>query len=82
MNYDAENEITLYPNPSSGKIYFNSSKYFTGAVTVYDVLGNIVFTDNNISQLSEINLSGLKSGVYIIGLVSESQTFNYSIILK
>lgn len=76
--------ITLYPNPSNGKFTVNLSSISDEnvALTVYDVLGKVVY----ISSLSEKNnildLGFLESGVYEVVLKSDENLVVKKVILK
>lgn len=76
--------ITTYPNPSNGKFTVNLSSISDENVelTVYDVLGKVVY----ISSLSEKNnildLGFLESGVYEVVLKSDENLVVKKVILK
>lgn len=65
--------VSVFPNPSNGKIHFISPTTFTDII-VYDVLGAIVFSETVNSCKAEINLGGQPKGVYLYQLTSETQT--------
>ena len=56
------NSVTLYPNPTDGKIYINSQYY--NYAKVHDINGRIILN----SSSYEINISNFKEGIYIIKL--------------
>lgn len=60
---NSNNEITVYPNPSNGIVTFKSeSKYST--LTVFNVLGKVLYHSNVESNLVTIDLSQYPKGVY------------------
>jgi len=60
-------EITIFPNPSKGNIFFlsNGIPVRIGNVNVYDVLGKKVMSLKNFGT-KPMNLETLKNGVYFI----------------
>lgn len=74
---DADNEASVYPNPTSDKLIVKGLLKFSA--TVYDISGNEVL---NITKTGEnsIDVSGLDPGVYIIQLKSANKTYRYKIV--
>jgi len=62
----------LYPNPNNGQFTFmyELNALVTGEVRVFDMVGKQVFTQtlNNEAKTVAMNLSQLKSGMYLISL--------------
>lgn len=81
-----ENQLLVYPNPTTGKIYINSnSKNLIQNVDVYSILGQKVLNHNLKSKVSntEIDLSALPKGTYIIQIQDQSRkSTNHKIIKK
>lgn len=62
---DMENqlhEILVYPNPATDKIHISSQESVIKQITLFNQLGQQITT----ATASEINLSGLPKGVYIL----------------
>ena len=77
-------KLTIYPNPTKGKLIIESSEYLT-SISVSNSLGNqLIFIDNNITfeQQTNIDLSALKRGVYFIEIEINNQLINHKIILQ
>lgn len=55
----------VYPNPSNGtfSVEFNANTYH---VRVYDIIGNIIYSQVSNSPKHDFNLSGIGSGTYFI----------------
>lgn len=82
------NQITISPNPSSGsaQIKVKVIKTCTGIVTVYDVAGKVVLTQqaallmgNNTVILN--NITALSEGCYTIHLIANNETFTTKLIV-
>ncbi len=65
--------ITLYPNPSQNSIHFRGTESLSiSHIEVVDLLGNKIIKAKNSSNL---DISNLKSGMYIVRFVSEKGVF-------
>lgn len=80
LNLSSQNEFIIYPNPSDGIISIdnNFSKNFN--IKVFDTAGELKFNEQNIS--SEIDLSILSIGVYILEIEINSQLYYERLIIK
>jgi hypothetical protein len=63
-DFENDKSLLLYPNPSNGIL--NLSKNYQGNFVVYDILGKKVFEKKVTSNETQIDLSTLVSGIYII----------------
>ena len=71
----------LYPNPvSDGIIRINTFKNAERTVDIYDVLGKLVFFKTTKKNL--IDVSTLKSGVYIIKVYEQGSSATRKLIIK
>lgn len=70
-----KNAITIYPNPLRGNTLHISSSTAT-TTTIYNILGKVVKTSTN----SEINVSGLNSGMYLVKIETENGTHTKKLI--
>lgn len=74
-------DIKLYPNPVKGllNVDFELNRSRSVILTVYDLSGKIVLQTERSSNIGlnqiQINVSGLKPGLYILKGVSENQQF-------
>ncbi|MCT4663596.1 MAG: T9SS type A sorting domain-containing protein, partial [Flavobacteriales bacterium] len=62
--------ITMYPNPTTGKIYMTFSQEFDyqilNKVRVMNSLGQAIFESSEITSNKEINLSDFQNGIYFV----------------
>ena len=60
--------VTSYPNPVDDFLFINtSSSNTTGAVSVYDMLGNTLLQDSHSTNgFFAIDVSSLSSGLYLV----------------
>lgn len=64
--------LLIYPNPTSESITLKGMNGTTGRIEIIDVLGNIVWSQDNLEQ-NKINIQRLKSGVYFLRLENEQK---------
>jgi len=61
-NIYMEDEISIYPNPSTGEFKVQSSKFKVEQVEITDIIGSVITTMN--VEHGTLNLSFLPAGVY------------------
>ena len=74
------NDFEMYPNPSTNIVNVKHTKPFT--VRVFDIRGIMVYSENSPSKLSSFITSNLESGIYVVELISENQTFRKKLAHK
>ena len=79
------NNVSVYPNPSSGIIYIRSGRELSGCrISVQNTAGKVVYEDNSgiVNKTKAINLKGNPNAVYFIILNLEGKELKYKVILK
>lgn len=71
------NKISVYPNPTNGHLYFITETPGS-LLQVYDLNGSLVYQDLATNNNSQLNLSFLENGAYILRYQSES----YKVIIN
>lgn len=74
----------VYPNPSSEKIYIESLQNIY-AISIYDISGKRIFTKNNIiktGNITYIDISAVKSGVYLLQCNTDNESYTNRIIIQ
>jgi hypothetical protein len=61
--------IDMYPNPSNGIVNFTNVENAT--IEVYNMMGQIVASESNVSENASIDLSGVANGNYIVRIVKD-----------
>ncbi|MFN3757346.1 MAG: choice-of-anchor J domain-containing protein [Flavobacterium sp.] len=74
----------IYPNPAKEMVYIQSTSSETlSSIRLFNMLGKEVLQLNNIhSTATQINLSGLPIGIYLMELTSESGTSSTQKVVK
>jgi hypothetical protein len=79
-DFNTASKIKLYPNPSNGFVKIRTESPVD--VTVIDLTGKVVFTMKQVANESQMNLSSLEKGMYLVKLSSDSGEFTQKIILN
>jgi len=58
--------ISIYPNPTSDKVFINFENFSNAKITLFDVNGRVVFSRVLFSNISEVDLSLLYNSVYLM----------------
>lgn len=66
------NEVTIYPNPSSGIFYIEG--FQIQAIEVRDINGRIILKETPMEDKTSINLKGQTEGLYLIRVIGEDCT--------
>jgi hypothetical protein len=69
---EAKAEVSVFPNPASSVINFNTNSVEVYKVTVYDITGKTVATDLFEDSKLKMNISSLNSGMYLYTITGKS----------
>ena len=72
---NAVSDITFYPNPSSDVIFIKIDKENTH-IEIYNINGNKVLSTKSTNGTTQINISGLNKGLYLIK-ISDIKTLKF-----
>ena len=81
---DYSSNITIFPNPTNGKITVNS-EYSIRTIKLYNTIGNELYlVNNNENKITEtiLDLSKFAKGVYFMKININNQIINQRIILQ
>lgn len=78
-----EGNITIYPNPSSGKFTITSN-IIISAVEIYNLLGERIYSNLKFNKQTsnEIDLLDHCNGIYVIKIYSGTKTYNRKIVVQ
>jgi hypothetical protein len=74
-DYKPNRSVSIYPNPVTDKVYIENIK--GKEILIYDLLGNMKFSQKMESNTKVINVSDYKRGLYLIQIID-----NHRIITK
>lgn len=61
-----ENQVSIFPNPATNKIKISNTFSVFVNVTVYNILGDEMFSQEDVEESIEIDISIFPSGTYIV----------------
>jgi hypothetical protein len=75
-------QIFIYPNPFNNKfiLSFKSGVCLNCSVSVFNALGSLIYKQNIMSEITEINLNAYGSGIYFVKVTDGASTFTNKII--
>jgi hypothetical protein len=79
-SFDSASKFKVYPNPSNGIVKIKTETPVD--VVVMDITGKIVYSMNQVTSDSQLNLSSLQKGIYMAKIMSEGTEETQKIILK
>jgi len=76
-----ENKIKIYPNPVKDKVVIscNSSENII-SVKLYNHMGKLIHHEENLSEINEVDLGVIKSGIYFIEINAHGNYQRFKII--
>ena len=75
--------LQIYPNPTTNnRVFIVTDNANPKEIDVFDLLGKKVFSTTSNSTAKELNLSQLKSGVYLIRIKEKETTVTRKLVLK
>ena len=76
-------EIKVYPNPSSGIVYIQSSSFWQDAkIIITDITGRKMMKSTLSTDELAIDLLRLSEGMYLISIEKEAQKSTFKILIK
>ncbi len=79
-SFDTASKFKVYPNPSTGIVKIATETPVDVIIT--DITGKVVFTMNQVTNESQMNLSSLQKGIYLAKISHEGSEETQKIILK
>ena len=80
----SDNNLTVYPNPANSSLFVKLGSVSGKAVVeVYNAIGQVVVSAKEISDITtEINVSNLAKGVYILKVTNGKEVSNTKIVIE
>lgn len=77
-----QTDINIFPNPASDFIQINSLNENIELVSIYDLNGRKIISQQINSSTSMIDVIGLKSGIYFVEVITNTQTQTQKLLIK
>ena len=68
--YGIENNVSVFPNPVANQCHITAKGFINSIISIYDVAGRIIIKQN-FNEKETINVSGLKTGIYMLEVKDE-----------
>ncbi len=84
-NIDSKNgrhQIKLYPNPTEDQINIEMDTEISAQITIFDVLGNVVYDNPDAFGTLSVDTETLASGIYTVKFISNHQLHTLRFIKK
>jgi hypothetical protein len=74
--------ISIYPNPTKGLVNVNIQLSVSdiARIKLYDIQGKLLMDNNNPGTMTEVDLSGLPSGIYLMQIFVNNKPATWKII--
>ena len=83
---EKENELNylFFPNPVNASLTLENEKQTIETISIYDVLGNTLFTNSNLKDEVKINIdfSSFSKGVYVLEIENKNHSISRKKIIK
>jgi len=85
-NFNLDEAVTVYPNPSSGKVYvrYQLDNANPVQIEVFNATGvRVAMTDGTaVSGNSMVDLGGMSEGIYLVRITNNGQTATRKVVVK
>jgi hypothetical protein len=82
INELSEVSFKIFPNPTSSVLNIQSDKSGDYDITIIDLMGRVVYTQNGINGAISVDLSGVKTGNYLVRLTQNNNSGIQKLILE
>lgn len=78
--YQNSSSLKLFPNPANDKLSIQLEDFENSIIAIYNMLGEIVSTSKMVSKTTDVDVSLLDNGVYIVSVKTEKGILRQKII--
>lgn len=76
----ASNNVYFYPNPVDEELNVEVNDWIGGTISIASVSGKHIWTKQIVSPSMTIDLESVNSGVYLLRLIKEEQTYIFRVV--
>jgi len=77
-----KNKLSIYPNPSSGKVTIKIEGVSNNSLEIYDIMGRKIMNKVNFKNEYRINLTRHPKGIYLLKITSGNTMYTKNIIYR
>ncbi|TVZ51020.1 T9SS type A sorting domain-containing protein [Dokdonia sp. Hel_I_53] len=74
-------QVAVYPNPANSEISISNKSGLILKLTVFNILGDELITQKITNGLTDINVSNLPAGTYIVAFADEQKVTTQRLII-
>ena len=82
VNNVVDHSTNIFPNPAKNNITIENSNFEINTVELYNIAGQLVKSENVNSMSTNLNLSDLKKGIYILEIQSNKTSIRRKLIVE
>jgi len=75
-------DVRIFPNPTSGMLYFELATLKNVSIEIFDLKGNTVFSDKKINNNRYQIETNISTGIYIVEIKSIEATKQYKLVIR
>ena len=75
-------QVDIYPNPASDQLFVEQQDLINYEVQIYNLSGQLMYSESNNQQLSTIDISGFALGAYLVRVTNERGTAVRRVVVK
>jgi hypothetical protein len=79
-SFSTASEISLYPNPNSGRFEIATGSGAVNSILVTDLSGRVLIRQEGFSGKKEINMSDLSNGIYYVLISTDGGSKTYRVV--
>ena len=73
-------DIIVFPNPTSGAIYFTLDNFETGTIQLFDLNGQQLINQPILGLMGEIQLADFSAGIYVLSITTATKHYQSRIV--
>ncbi|AEA42337.1 T9SS type A sorting domain-containing protein [Fluviicola taffensis] len=73
--------VKIYPNPTTGKLFFDGLTTMNASIEVYDLNGKLLLTQENTSSKGSISLEMLDGNIFIVKIHENGMTTQQKVVM-
>ncbi|HEY4798390.1 MAG TPA: T9SS type A sorting domain-containing protein, partial [Bacteroidia bacterium] len=81
-NIEDESSISIFPNPTDGKINLSMSQFENTTIKIYNLVGECIHSQIITSPTSQIDLTSQSDGIYFLQTNSGGKHFTSKLIIQ
>ena len=76
----SENEITIYPNPTSSIVRFDFAGNEVNWIKIIDLSGKLIATKTSVNRNESIDISKFPNGIYFVLIKTDEKEISYKLV--